>query len=165
MYSKYSCLDLPAIKTKEDLDVLISSYASSIYEEFQETDALPDDLDELTDAISAASGTDAIEQIATVLRSYLKDIHFGANGCSVVVELPSDNERDCSDVLEPFCTFLFSRSGATHFLMRSAAFDRDGGYSHHWIGYWKDGAVVTEHCDRFFQQLFSQGTPALLQPA
>jgi hypothetical protein len=165
MYSKYSCLDLPATKTQEDLDALISSYASSIYEEFQETDALPDDLDELTDAISAATSTDALKQIETALRTYLKDIHFGANGCSVVVELPSDNERDCSDVLEPFCTFLFSHSGATHFLMRSAAFDRDGAYAHQWIGYWKDGTVVTEHCDRFFQQLFCQGTPALLQPA
>ena len=165
MYSKYSCLDLPAIKTQEDLDVLISSYAASIYEDYQETDALPDDLDELTDEISSATSTDALKQIETALRIYLKDIHFGANGCSVVAEIPSDNDRGYSDVLEPFTSFLFSKSGATHFLMRSAAFDRDGAYAHQWIGYWKDGEVVTEHTDAYFQRVFAQDTAPVLQPA
>lgn len=165
MYSKYSCLDLPAVHTNEDLDDLISSYASSIYEEFQQTDALPDDLDHLSDALSAATSTDALKEIDTALRTYLKDIRFGANGCSLIAEIPSDNDREYSDVLEPFCTFLFSRSGATHFLMRSAAFDRDGAYAHQWIGYWRDGEVVTEHTDQYFQRVFQKDSAPVLQPA
>ena len=165
MYSKYSCLDLPAIKTQEDLDVLISSYAESIYEEYQETDALPDDLDDLTDALSAATSTDALQQLETALRTYLKDIQFGANGCSLVAEAYYEEDDAFSDIIEPLIKFLFSHSGSNFFLMRSAAFDTEGSFAHQWIGYWKGGEVVSEHTDEYFHRVFAQDTALVLQTA
>jgi hypothetical protein len=161
----YCCLNLPSVSTKEVLAEIVREYALSICRIFKDTETLPEDLDLLGHELNAATETDAVERVTDILLTYLRDVEFTQSGCSLLIVAPADRDNEYSDIVEPFTSFLFSRSGATHFLMRSAAFDRDGGYSHHWIGYWKGGSVVVEHCDSFFQQLFSQGTPALLQPA
>ena len=46
--------------------------------------------------------------------------------------------------------------------MRSAAADREGSYAHQWIGYRKDGEVVLETTESYFDRLFA--STANLQP-
>jgi hypothetical protein len=64
-------------------------------------------------------------------------------------------EADNYDLCDEISKFLFSKTTNPYFLMRSAAADREGSYAHQWIGYRKDGEVVLETTESYFERLFA----------
>ncbi len=97
-----------------------------------------------------------------MLWKHVKDLEFSEGRASLVVSAEAADDAYDTDLNQALIKFLFSKSGASHFLMRSAAFDKWGGYSHQWIGYWRDGEVVLEHTDDYFERIFQQSSAPVL---
>jgi hypothetical protein len=104
----------------------------------------------------------ALNTIEESLWLYVDQVET-AHGKTTLIVRSDDDESDYGDseIAHEVAKHLFSKTGNTHFIMRSAAFDKCGGYSHQWIGYLKKGEVVLKHTDEYFQQMF-EIQPALM---
>ena len=159
--SIYSCLNFGHISSKDTIDALVVEYARIIWNNHQKTGEHPEHFYSLEDDLPSGEH-ECIRVIAQELWKYIDNAEFGDKGTSLVVNYEYDSEKNDSDLAESLTKFLFSKSGMTHFLMRSAAFDKCGGYSHQWIGYWSNGEVVLDHTDEYFDRIFQQEEPARL---
>jgi len=102
-----------------------------------------------------------LTQIEDKLWPYLDQIETSEGKTSLIVRSEYDSDYDDTEVADEIAKHLFSKTGNTHFIMRSAAFDNCGGYSHQWIGYLKEGEVVLKHTDKYFREMFEK-QPALM---
>ena len=112
-------------------------------------------------ADESISEKQALATIDKILWRYIDQIEATDGKTSLIVRCEYDSEYDDEEVAQEIAKHLFLETGNTHFIMRSAAFDNCGGYSHQWIGYLKDGEVVLKHTDDYFQQMF-ESQPALM---
>ena len=161
--TRYTCLELQGICTKEQVSDLLRVYAETI---LQMPEVKADSIFQyLQDDVAEHNKEEEINITTEKLLNYIKIEDINSDSASVVVEAHYEGEADSYELCEEISKFLFSKSSKPYFLMRSAAFDRDGAYAHQWIGYWKDGEVVTEHTDAYFQRVFAQDTAPVLQPA
>ena len=139
----------------------MSEYAKEIWNQYQETGEHPEHFYCLEEELPSDSEC-AVHVITQELWKYIEGLDFGNGNATLMVCCEYDSEHDDSELSESLTKFLFSKSGMTHFLMRSAAFDNCGEYSHQWVGHWSNGEVVVEHTDEYFARIFQQGEPAPL---
>jgi hypothetical protein len=149
------CLELPAINSSNTLKQLITESAQEIWMEWKETQWAPGHFDCIDKELNRSAEV-SIPIITREIAEYLCDVHHTHEKTSLVVRFNPDCKHSDRDFFEQVCEFLFKESKASHCLVRSAAFDKAGGYSHQWVGYWKDGQIVTEHTDGFFERFFQE---------
>ena len=160
IHTQYACLEMPVISSKEQLVELLRVYAQNI---LQMTEVKKDSpFDYLQDDVTGLSHEDAISTIVNQLLNYVKIEDIISQGASILVEAHYEGEADNYDLCDEISKFLFSKTTNPYFLMRSAAADREGSYAHQWIGYRKDGEVVLETTESYFDRLFA--STANLQP-
>ena len=160
IHTQYACLEMPGISSKEQLVQLLKVYAQNI---LQMTEVKKDSpFDYLQDDVTGLSHEDAISTIVNQLLNYVKIEDIISQGASILVEAHYEGEADNYDLCDEISKFLFSKTTNPYFLMRSAAADREGSYAHQWIGYRKDGEVVLETTESYFDRLFA--STANLQP-
>jgi hypothetical protein len=144
---------MPGISSKEQLVELLNVYAQNI---LKMTDVIKDSpFDYLQDDVTGLSHEEAISKIVDQLLNYIKIEDITSQGASLLVEAHYEGEADSYDLCDEISKFLFSKTTNSYFLMRSAAADREGSYAHQWIGYRKDGEVVLETTESYFDRLFA----------
>ena len=162
---RYAALGLHEVKSPEELHSLLLDLASSILDEYRETEKHPECLDNLIWDIQHGgfSGDhEIIKAIADIAALYLDEIEYTEEGVSLIVRSEYDSEYDDTDFLEKLVSYLFAKSHAPYFLIRQTAFDKAGGYSHNWIGRRKDGAVVVEYLPDCMDVLLREPSAAVL---
>lgn len=162
---RYAALELQEIKSPEELHLLLHSFASSILQEYRETANIPDCMEDVVWDIEHgefSSDDETIQAIADVSALYLININYKESGTFLLVRSEYDSEYSDADFLEKFASYLFAKSHDPYFLIRSAAFDKAGGYSHFWIGRRKDGAVVVEYLPDCLDALLQEPDAAVL---
>ena len=161
---RYAVLQLHEVKSPEELHSLLLDLASSILDEYRETEKYPECLDDLNCDLDQGEFSDdeIIKAIADIAALYLDNIEHEESGTSLLVRSEYDSEYSDMDFLEKLASYLFAKSHAPYFLIRSAAFDKAGGYSHHWIGRRKDGAVVVEYLPDCLDALLQEPSAAVL---
>ena len=97
----------------------------------------------------------ALEQITEISRNFLRDIDFGQYSTSFTVLTEYDSEYDDVEMAKEIAKFLFAKTRQSHFVWRSAAFDKHGAYSHQWIGFRKDGKIEMVCADEYFASQFA----------
>ena len=151
--TKYTCLDLIGIHTKEQVTDLLRVYADLILQMPEvEQDSV---FQYLQDDVDGQDKQEAIDAIAEKLMNYIKIEDVTSDRTVVIVESHYEGDADSHDLFEEISKFLFSKSTEPYFLMRSAAADRWGSYSHQWVGYWKDGVIVVEKTESYFDRVFA----------
>lgn len=153
IHTQYACLEMPGISSKEQLVELLKVYAKQILEMTEVEDDSP--FYELQDAVFGQKKEEAIVSTVAQLLHYVKIEDITSQGASLLVEAHYEGDADNYDVCDAIAKFLFSKTSSPYFLMRSAAADRCGSYSHQWIGYWKEDAVVLEKTETYFDRLFA----------
>lgn len=162
---RYAALELQEIKSPEELHLLLQSFASSILREYRETEGYPECMDDLCwdiDQGKFSSDDEIIQAIADVSALYLDTIQHREDGAFLLVRSEYDSEYADAEFLEKLASYLFTKSYNPYFLIRSAAFDKAGGYSHFWIGRRKDGAVVVEYLTDCLDALLQEPAAAVL---
>jgi hypothetical protein len=158
---RYCCLEINGISSKTELDVVLQEYAQVIWQTSQHTGEHPDHFYSFEEGIPADL-EEAVPMITAELWKYVECVEFKEGSASIVVHYEYDSERDDCDLFEELCKFLFARSLSPYFEIISAAFDNAGCYSHHWIGYRKDGMIVLEHSSDYLQRVFQMDHEAVL---
>ena len=162
---RYAALELQEIKSPEELHLLLQSFASIILQEYRETGGYPECMDDVFCDLEHgefSSDDETIQAIADVSALYLINIKHEESGTFLLVRSEYDSEYSDTDFLEEFVIYLFAKSHDPYFLMRSAAFDKAGGYSHFWIGRRKDGAAVVEYLPDCLDALLQEPAAAVL---
>ena len=162
---RYAALELQEIKSPEELHLLLQSFASIILQEYRETEKSPDGMDDVFYDLEHgefSSDDEIIKAISDVSALYLDTIQHREDGTFLLVRSEYDSEYSDMDFLEKFVSYLFAKSHNPYFLIRSAAFDKAGGYSHFWIGRHKDGAVVVEYLPDCLDALLQEPSTAVL---
>jgi hypothetical protein len=162
---RYAMLKLHQVKSPEELHSLLLDLASSILDEYRETENSPECLDDLICDIEQGEFScddEIITAIADVAALFLGEIKHGESGTDLLVVSEYDSDYDDTDFLEKLVSYLFTKSHDPYFLIRSAAFDKAGGYSHFWIGRHKDGAVVVEYLPDCLDALLQEPSAAVL---
>ena len=154
--TQYACLEMTSISSKEQLDELIKVYAMQILEMPDVQQGSP--FQYLQDDVAGLNQEEAISTTVAQLLHYIKIEDITSQGASLLVEAHYEGEADNYDLCDEISKFLFSKTSNPYFLMRSAAADREGSYAHQWIGYRKDGEVVLEKTESYFDRLFSSTT-------
>jgi hypothetical protein len=152
IHTQYACLEMPCVSSKEQLVELLKVYAKQILEMPEVQQDSP--FDYLQQDVEGLSQEEAITAIVSQLLHYTDIEDVTSQGASVVVQAHYEGDADNYDLFEAISKFLFPKSSKPYFLMRSAAADRAGAYSHQWIGYWKEGEVVVELTESYFDRLF-----------
>lgn len=149
------CLQLLGISTSNVLMQLITELAQEIWIEWQETQWAPHHFDCIDEGLSESVDI-SISLITKEILEYLRDVYH--TECQTILSVRCNPEYHyCDrDFFDQICQFLFAKSKVPYYLVRSAAFDKEGGYSHQWVCYWKDGQIVREHTDAFFERFFQQ---------
>lgn len=150
---KYACLEMPSISSKEQLVELLKVYAKQILEMAEVQQDCP--FYHFQDFVAGQNWEEDLRATVDELMKYIKIEDITSQGTSVIVEANYDKEADDCELCEGISMFLFSKTSCPYFLMRSAAADRAGAYSHQWIGYWKEGEVVLDDTESYFDQLFT----------
>jgi hypothetical protein len=110
---------------------------------------------------ASISEEQALTKIEGALWSYLNHIETVEGKTSLIVRSEYDSDYADTDIADEIAKHLFSKTGNTHFITCSAAFDNCGGYSHQWIGYFKEGEIVLKHTHEYFEEMFGK-QPALM---
>ena len=162
---RYAMLKLHEVKSPDELHLLLQSFASGILQEYRETENHPECLDDLICDIEQGEFScddEIITAIADIAALFLDSIEHGESGTDLLVVNEYDSDYDDTDFLEKLASYLFTKSHAPYFLIRQTAFDRSGGYSHNWIGRYKDGAVVVEYLPDCLDALLQEPSAAVL---
>jgi hypothetical protein len=162
---RYAALELHEVKSSEALHSLLQSFASIILQEYRETEGYPECMDDVFCDLENgefSSDDEIIKAISDVFALYLDTIQHREDGTFLLVRSEYDSEYSDMDFLEKFVIYLFAKSHNPYFLIRSAAFDKAGGYSHFWIGRHKDGAVVVEYLPDCLDALLQEPSAAVL---
>jgi hypothetical protein len=154
---QYACIEFSQEFSKKEIRLMAAELAPIILQKYQASPNHFWGIEEiaLELEVGSISKDDALNTIEESLWPYIDQIET-ANGKTTLVVRSDDEESDYGDseIAHEVAKHLFSKTGNTHFIIRSAAFDNCGGYSHQWIGYLKDGEVVLKHTDEYFQQMF-----------
>lgn len=157
IHTQYTCLELPGITSKDQLTETLKVYAKQI---LAMTEVEEDTFFQyLQDDVADKEQEQAIQETTEKLLKYIDIEHLSSNGASIVVEAHYEGDNDNYDLCEAISKFLFSQYSQPYFLMRSAAADRDGSYSHQWVGYWSNGEVLVEKTESYFDRLFKSELP------
>jgi hypothetical protein len=162
---RYAMLRLHQVKSSDELHSLLLDLASSILDEYRETENSPECLDDLIWDIEQGEFScddEIITAIADVAALFLCEIKHGESGTDLLVVNEYDSDYDDTDFLEKLVSYLFAKSHAPYFLIRESVFGRAGGYSHNWIGRYKDGAVVIEYLPDCMDVLLREPSAAVL---
>ena len=151
IHTQYACLEMPNISSKEQLVELLEVYAKQILEMTEVEDDSP--FYELQDVVFGQKKEEAIVSTVAQLLNYIKIEYIASQGATLLVEAHYEGDADNYDLCDEISKFLFSKTSNPYFLMRSAAADRCGAYSHQWIGYWNEGEVVLEQQESYFDRL------------
>lgn len=135
--------------------LLITELAHELWSKCQENQCTAEHFD-CFELDLDSSAEISIPMITQEIMEYLSDVHHSEGKTSLSVRCIAEYRNGDSDLFDQICQFLFVKSNASHYLVRSAAFDKEGGYSHQWVGYWEDGQIVREHTDAFFERFFQQ---------
>ena len=161
--SSYTCIEFQDQLSDNDLSSMIAVLAPIVLHKHQasmtEFSSIEEIALELDDDVITEE--DALDKIQEVIWLYLDCIETTVNKTSLVVRSEDDSDYDDFELFREIAKHLFAKTQNTHFLLRSAAFDKGGAYSHQWIGYVKDGEVVLVHTDDYFEQMFER-QPALM---
>jgi hypothetical protein len=160
---QYACLEFKQELSETEIRSMLAELAPII---LQKHKANPNDfwsLEEIALDLEDGSISDmqALTKIENALWLYLDKIEMAEGKTTLIVRSEYDSDYDDTEVADEIAKHLFLKTGNTHFIMRSAAFDKCGGYSHQWIGYFKEGEVALKHTDDYFQQMF-ESQPALM---
>ena len=162
---RYAALELQEIKSPEELHLLLQSFASIILQEYRETEKSPDGMDDVFCDLEHgefSSDDEIIKAISDVSALYLDTIQHREDGTILTVRSEYDSEYYDTDFADQLACCLFAKSHNPYFLIRHAAFDKAGGYSHFWIGRHKDGAVVVEYLPDCLDALLQEPSTAVL---
>ena len=158
---QYACLEFKQELSEKEIRAMLAELAPILLRKHQVN---PNDFWSLEEIAldledSSISIAQALAQIENKLWSYLVQIEMTEGKANLIVRSEYDSDYDDTEIAEEIAKHLFSKTGNTHFIMRSAAFDNGGGYSHQWIGYFKEGEIVLKHTDEYFRAMFD------IQPA
>jgi hypothetical protein len=162
---RYAALELQEVKSSEALLSLLQSFASSILQEYRETESYPECMDDVFCDMEQGkfSGDDeTIKAIADVSALYLDEVEFPKEGASLLVRTEDESEYEDTDFADQLACYLFAKSHNPYFLIRHAAFGDWGGCSHPWIGRRKGGAVVVEYLPDCLDALLQEPAGAVL---
>ncbi len=109
-----------------------------------------------------SSDDEIIKAITEIASLYLDEVEHAEDGTILTVRSEYDSEYDDTDFADQLACCLFAKSHNPYFLIRHAAFDKAGGYSHFWIGRRKDGAVVVEYLPDCLDALLQEPSAAVL---
>lgn len=155
IHTQYTCFELPSITSKEQLIDTLKVYANQILSMTAVEEGTI--FQYLQDEVAEQGTEQAIQETTEKLLKYIDIEHISSQGASIVVEAHYEGDNDDYDLCEAISKFFFSQTSEPYFLMRSAAADRDGSYSHQWVGYWSNGEVVVEKTESYFDRLFKSG--------
>ena len=150
---RYCCLELDQIVNDTWLDELLNEYAAQIWTCLDSNVDTPDHLQCIREELVGNQEAD-IEMISDEVRAYISIEHLGSGKSSMLIRCQSEDSNCDVDLFEDVCKFFFLRSSESHLLIRSAEFDKGGGYSHQWVGCYKDGEIVVKNTDDFFDDFF-----------
>jgi len=159
----YACIDFSRELSEKEIRSMLAELAPILLQKHQ---AKTNDFWSLEEiALDLENGSinnvEALTKIEDLLWLYLDEIETVEGETSLLVRSEYDSDYGETEVADEIAKHLFSKTGNTHFIMRSAAFDNCGGYSHQWIGYLKEGEVVLKHTDKYFREMFEK-QPALM---
>ena len=150
---RYCCLELDHIENDTWLDELLNEYAAQILTCLDSNIDTPDHLQCIREELLGNQDVD-IQMISDEVRAYISTKHLDSGKASMLIRCQSEDGNYDVDLFEDICKFFFSRSSESHLLIRSAEFDKGGGYWHQWVGYHKDGEIVVKNTDAFFRDFF-----------
>jgi len=158
--SYYSCVSLAGIADAPALNELLQRFATSILPDLlaDEDHDLWSAFDDIREDVEDGDSESAVAALVKQIHLYLKDVSYQGGGVSFVVGAEYGSDTDCGDLVDTLCKFLLPYASTPYLLMRAAAFDRDGGYSHQNLLYNKDGQVVREHIPDLLERLFATPT-------
>jgi hypothetical protein len=160
---QYSCLEFKQELSEKEIRSMLAELAPILLQKHQ---ANPNDFWSLEEIAldledGSTSEAQALTQIEDKLWPYLVQIEMIEGKTTLIVRSEYDSDYADTEIADEIAKHLFSKTGSTHFIMRSAAFDNCGGYSHQWIGYLKEGEIVLKHTDEYFREMF-EIQPALM---
>jgi hypothetical protein len=158
---QYACLEFKQELSEKEIRSMLAEIAPILLQKHQVN---PNDFWSLEEIAldledGSISNAQALTQIENKLRLYLDQIEMIGGKTNLIVRSEYDSDYDDTEIAGEIAKHLFSKTGDTHFIMRSAAFDNSGGYSHQWIGYFKEGEIVLKHTDEYLREMFD------IQPA
>jgi hypothetical protein len=161
---QYACLEFKQELPEKEIRSMLAELAPILLQKHQAVprDFLSLELIALDLEDGSISDPQALTKVEDVLWSYLDHIETTEGKTSLVVRSEYDSDYYDTDIADEIAKYLFLKTGNTHFIMRSAAFDKCGGYSHQWIGYPKEGEVVLEHTDDYFREMFEIQTALMV---
>jgi len=153
---QYACLEFKQESSEKEIRSMLAELAPVLLRKHQTS---PNDFWSLEEIAldledGSISNAQAYTQITNKLWLYLDQIKIIEGKTNLVVRSEYDSDYDDTEIANEIAKHLFLKAGDTHFIMRSAAFDNCGGYSHQWIGYFKGGEVVLNHTDEYFREMF-----------
>ena len=160
---KYACIEFKQELPEKEIRSMLAELAPILLQKHQADPDVFWSLEDIALDIEDASISEeqALAKIEGVLWSYLNHIETAEGKTSLIVRSEDDSDYEDTEIADEITKLLFSKTGNTHFIMRSAAFDNHGGYSHQWIGYQKEGEIVLKHTDEYFEEMFGK-QPALM---
>jgi len=155
---QYACLQFKQELSEKEIRSMLAELAPILLQKHQ---ASPNDFWSLEEIAldledGSTSEAQALTQIEDKLWPYLDQIETSKGKTSLIVRSEYDSDYGDTEVADEIAKHLFSKTGNTHFIMRSAAFDNGGGYAHQWIGYLMEGEVVLKHTDEYFNEMFQK---------
>ena len=147
---------MPGVSSKEQLLELLKDYAELILQMGELAYDSP--YLSLKNAAISLDRDTAIHLTVQSLLTYITIENISSVGASLIVEAQYEGDADNFDLCKEISKFLFSKTSNFYFLMRSAATDQAGSYSHQWVGFWRDDEVVVLNTAAYFDQLFAVTT-------
>jgi hypothetical protein len=167
VYHQYSCIQFEQEITKKEIRLMLAELAHDVLHEIETMPQTPSSIFWSFEEIAcdledeSKSKEEALKSIEDTLWLYLDQIKVESGKTSLVVRSADDREYHDSEIAIAVSKHLFAKTGNSHFILRSAAFDFCHGYSHQWIGYFKNGEVVLQDTDKYFQRMF-EAHPSLM---
>lgn len=157
--SYYTCIHLPKVLDTAALNALLGEFAASILPElhsqignhdlWQAFDAIWDDVEEATDP------KEEVNVLVNQIQQFLSEISYKDGGVSLVLGSAEDTDADCEDLVNALATFLLPYATDPYLVLRSAAFDKQGGYAHQFLLYRAGNEVLLEHMTKVIERLFA----------
>ena len=136
LHAQYSCIELAEMKSREDLEKLMNTLALQIWEQYNNDNCLPEHFD-CDDMPADKEG--AVRFIGMNLTQYIREFELIEDTASFIVySEPGSPECGDAQLSEKISNFILLNSNLHYIITQSAAFDRQGGYSHQWITF-QDG--------------------------
>jgi len=154
---EHACISFDRVVSEEDLSGMLAELATGIIQNNVDTGECPDHLEDIFYDFKEGNidTKSASGQIVDAAFMYLDQINHSEKGTDLLVRTNNDEEYYDSTFAQEIAKHLFSKTSMPCFNWRSTTFDKSGGSSDLWIGFWENDQIELIHTDNYFAKQFA----------